>query len=42
MRAKNSFEGDILARTQGRYVIVLLNPPPDGGTLLKSAAQALR
>jgi hypothetical protein len=42
IRAKNSFEGDIIARTQGRYVIVLLNPPQDGTTLLKSAAQALR
>ena len=42
IRAKNSFEGNIIARTQGRYVIVLLNPSPDGGTLLKSTAQALR
>ncbi len=42
MRAKNSFEGNIIARTQGRYVIVLLNPPQDGAALLKSAAQALR
>jgi hypothetical protein len=42
IRAKNSFEGTILARTQGRYVIVLLNPPQDGAALLKSAAMALR
>jgi hypothetical protein len=42
IRAKNSFEGNIIARTQGRYVIVLLNPPQDGDALLKSAAQALR
>ena len=38
VRAKNSFEGSILARTQGRYVIVLLNPPQDGATLLKATA----
>jgi hypothetical protein len=42
IRAKNSFEGSIIARTQGRYVIVLLNPAQDGAALLKSAAQALR
>jgi hypothetical protein len=42
IRAKNSFEGHVIARTEGRYVIVLLNPPPDGTVLLKSAAQALR
>jgi hypothetical protein len=30
VRGKNSFEGNIIARTQGRYVIVLLNPPQDG------------
>jgi hypothetical protein len=41
IRARNSFEGNIIARTQGRYVIVLLNPPQDGATLLKSVAQAL-
>jgi hypothetical protein len=42
IRAKNSFEGNIVARTQGRYVIVLLNPVADGATLLKSTAEALR
>ena len=42
IRAKNSFEGNIIARTQGRYVIVVLNPPPDSAALLKSAAQSLR
>jgi hypothetical protein len=42
IRAKNSFEGNIIARTQGHYVIVLLNPPRDGAALLKSAALALR
>ncbi len=42
IRAKNSFEGSIVARTQGRYLVLLLNPPQDGVTLLKSAALALR
>lgn len=42
IRAKNSFEGSIIARSLGRYVIVLLNPSQDGAALLKSAAQALR
>jgi len=41
IRAKNSFEGTIIARIQERYVLVLLNPPQDGGALLKSAALAL-
>lgn len=42
IRAKNSFEGTVIARTQGRYVVVLLNPPQDGATLLRSTASALR
>jgi hypothetical protein len=42
IRAKNSFEGTIIARTQGRYVVVVLNPSQDGLTLLKSAALSLR
>ena len=42
IRAKNSFEGAVIARTQGRYVLVLLNPAQDGVTLVKSAALTLR
>lgn len=42
IRAKNSFEGAVIARTQGRYVLVLLNPAQDGAALLKSAALSLR
>jgi hypothetical protein len=42
IHAKNSFEGSLLARTQGRYVLVLLNPAQDGASLLKSAALSLR
>ncbi|HTT24488.1 MAG TPA: DUF6599 family protein [Candidatus Sulfotelmatobacter sp.] len=41
IRAKNSFEGTVIARTRGRYVLLLVNPPPDGAALLKSAALAL-
>jgi hypothetical protein len=42
IRGKSSFEGSVIARTQGRYVLVLLNPAQDGPALLKSAAQSLR
>ena len=42
IRGKNSFEGTAIARTQGRYVLMLLNPSSDGPTVLKSAAAALR
>lgn len=41
IRAKNSFEGNVIARTQSHYVLVLVNPPQDGAALLKSAAAAL-
>lgn len=41
IRAKNSFEGSIIARTQGRYVVLMLNPPQGGPALLKSAALSL-
>lgn len=42
IRGKNSFEGAVIARTQARYVLVLLNPAQDGAALLKSAALNLR
>ncbi len=41
IRAKNSFEGRVIARTQGRYVILLLNPPQNGPEILKTVAQGL-
>ncbi len=42
IRAKNSFEGQVLARTEGRYLIILLNPPVNGVEIVKSAALGLR
>ena len=41
MRGKNSFEGRMIARTHGRYLIALFNPPDNGAEMLKSAAQSL-
>ncbi len=41
IRGKNSFEGTVIARTQGRYLIALVNPPENGAGVLKAAAQAL-
>ena len=41
IRAKNSFEGSVMARAQGRYVLVLLNPAADGAQMLKIAARSL-
>lgn len=41
IRAKNSFEGSVIARTQGRYLIVLVNPPPNGAEILNNAAKSL-
>jgi hypothetical protein len=41
MRASNSFEGHVIARTRGRYLIALFNPAQDGAALLKTAAQSL-
>jgi hypothetical protein len=41
MRGKNSFEGRVIARTRGRYLIAVFNPPENGAELLKSAAQSL-
>ena len=42
IRGKNSYEGRVLARTQGSYVVVLLNPPADGSQILKTMALNLR
>lgn len=41
MRAKNSFEGSVIARTRGRYLIALFNPAENGATILKATAQSL-
>jgi hypothetical protein len=41
VRAKNSFEGRVIARAQGHYVIVLLEPPQNGAEILKKTAQNL-
>lgn len=41
IRGKNSFEGRVIARTQGRYMIALMNPPENGAEILKKAAQGL-
>jgi len=41
IRARNSYEGRLIARTQGRYVVILLEPPPDGVAIVKSVAQNL-
>ncbi len=41
IRGKNSFEGTVIARTQGRYLVALLNPPENGAAILKAAALGL-
>jgi len=41
MRGENSFEGRVIARTRGSYVIALFNPTGNGAEMLKSAAQSL-
>jgi len=41
IRAKNSYEGHVIARTRGRYLILLMNPPENGGEFLNRAAQSL-
>lgn len=42
IRARNSFEGNWIARTQGRYLVALVNPPENGAVILKSTAQGLQ
>ncbi len=41
IRAKNNYEGRLIARTLRRYLIVLLNPPENGAEMLKTVAQSL-
>jgi|CZKR01.1.fsa_nt_gi hypothetical protein len=41
IRARNSFEGSVIARTQGRYLIVVVNPPQNGTEILNKTAQSL-
>jgi len=41
IRAKNSYEGRVIARTQGRYLIALFNPAEDGAQLLTTTAHSL-
>jgi hypothetical protein len=41
MRGKNSFEGRVIARTRGRYLIALFNPVENGPEVLKATAQSL-
>jgi hypothetical protein len=41
IRAKNSYEGRVIARTRGRYLIVLMNPPENGSEILKRVALSL-
>lgn len=42
IRARNNYEGRLIARLRGRYVIALLNPPENGAEILKTVAQSLR
>lgn len=41
IQGKNSFEGRFIARTQGRYLILMVNPSSDGNEILKAVAQSL-
>jgi len=41
LRARNNYEGRLIARTRGRYLILLLNPSENGAETLKAVAQSL-
>jgi hypothetical protein len=41
IRAKNNYEGHLIARTQGRYLVALLNPSENGAEMLKTVARSL-
>lgn len=40
-RARNSFEGRVIARTHGRYLVALFNPEENGAQILNATAQSL-
>ena len=41
IRAKNGFDGRVIARAQGRYLILLLEPPENGVEILNKTAKSL-
>jgi hypothetical protein len=41
IRASNSFEGSVIVRTKGRYLLLLVNPAKGSEQLLKNAAAGL-
>ena len=41
IRAKNGFEGRVIARAQGRYLILFLEPPENGAEILNKTAKSL-
>ncbi|MFZ0732865.1 MAG: DUF6599 family protein [Candidatus Sulfotelmatobacter sp.] len=41
MRGSNSFEGHVIARTRGRYLIAVFNPGQNGAGILQTAARSL-
>lgn len=41
MRGSNSFEGHVIARTRGRYLIAVFNPGQSGADILQIAARTL-
>ena len=41
IRASNSFEGNVIARTKGRYLVLVVNPATAGERLLKETADGL-
>jgi len=41
MRGSNNFEGHVIARTRGPYLIALFNPGQNGTQILKTTAQGL-
>jgi len=42
IRARNNYEGRLIARTHGRYLIALLNPPENGTEIMRAAALSLQ